>query len=317
MEQEGLGISSIPQTAVKFISSPSSFYREMPKKGGYAEPLAFIVAMSAVGGILQAALSLMLLTIMPGAGMGATAGMAAGVGAIIMFPIAGAIFGFVGAAIQFVIWKLMGSEEDYETAYRCVAYASALTPVYILVNLIPRAGALLLMNGHSISITGVLISTTGSLISIIISLYIVVTASVEVHKLPARKSWIVFGTIDAVIIIFAVLLGVSTYFMAKKFALPMAVRPAFTVPAAPAVSGRHTSPSAAAHPAGRQPATNQPAAVGAAQPASGAQKPALQQMDATIKAMEDRLNSLPPEQQVQMRRMIDQMKQARAKAASQ
>ena len=342
----------------------------MPKKGGYLQPLAFVVAMGVAGGIIHAALSLILLTIMPGARMGAMAGMAAGmeIVTIILFPIMMAIGSFIGAAILFVIWKLMGSEEDYETAYRCGAYGTALTPIYVLINLIPIAGPL---------------------VSIVISLYILITASVEVHKLPARKSWIVFGTIDAVIIALSILLFGSAYFMAKRFAPRTAGGPAFTVPAATAARGRalqqmdatikamedkmKTMPpaqqaqmqriidqmkqarekaasnnaqpaapvasqpastavtpiSAAAKPAPASPvaqnpaaaatshASRQPAAAGAVQPASGTQNPAVQQMDATIKAMEDRLNSLPPEQQVQMRRMIDQMKQARAKAASQ
>jgi uncharacterized membrane protein YdjX (TVP38/TMEM64 family) len=43
--------------------------------------------------------------------------MGAGFGAIIFMPIAVAIGSFIGAAILFVIWKLMGSQEDYETAY--------------------------------------------------------------------------------------------------------------------------------------------------------------------------------------------------------
>ena len=321
MEQAGLGFSSIPRTAVKFISSPSSFYREMPKKGGYLQPLVFVVAMGLASGFIMGGLSFFGLRMMTGIPGAAGSGMAAGIGAItlIVYPIMAvigvAIFGFIGAAILFVIWKLMGSEEDYETAYRCLAYATAFSPILVLIDMIPIAGIL---------------------ISMIIHLYLVVTASVEVHGLPSRKSWIVFGTIDAVIIAFFLIMGLSVYFMAKKFAPQTAGGPAFAVPAAqqaqtiqrleeqmktmsPARQAKmqpliKQSEQAQAH---KSPAATATSHAGSQPTASGAQNPALQQMDATIKAMEDRLNSLPPEQQVQMRRMIDQMKQARAKAASQ
>lgn len=58
-------------------------------------------------------------------------------------PIAVAIGSFIGAAILFVIWKLMGSQEDYETAYRCGAYLMALAPITTLINVIPYAGAII------------------------------------------------------------------------------------------------------------------------------------------------------------------------------
>jgi hypothetical protein len=34
MENKGIDFASIPQTAIRVITSPASFYREMPKKAG-------------------------------------------------------------------------------------------------------------------------------------------------------------------------------------------------------------------------------------------------------------------------------------------
>jgi len=68
----------------------------------------------------------------------------------------------------------MGSQEDYETAYRCGAYLMALAPITSLINVIPYAGAI---------------------ISLAICTFYLVMASVYVHKIPAQKAWLVFGII--------------------------------------------------------------------------------------------------------------------------
>lgn len=44
-----------------------------------------------------------------------------GLGAIIFIPIGAIIAAFIGGGILFVIWKLMGSQLDYEASFRCLA----------------------------------------------------------------------------------------------------------------------------------------------------------------------------------------------------
>ena len=107
------------------------------------------------------------------------------------------IFGFIGAAIMFVIWKLMGSDESFETAYRCGAYAAAISPITSVLGVIPYIG---------------------SLIGLAWGLYLVVTASVEVHKLPAKKAWMVFGIIGAVLAIMSLSAQASARKMQKGMA---------------------------------------------------------------------------------------------------
>ncbi len=184
METESINLSSIQKTAVSVLTSPSAFFREMPKTGGFVEPLIFMVIMGIISGLIQTVFSLV--------GLHIAAGMAMGVASIILFPIVIAIGGFIGAAILFVIWKLLGSQESYETAYRCGAYISVLMPIITVLGLIPYLG---------------------SAVGIALYVYFLVIASVEVHKIPSQKAWLVFGIIGAILII----MNISAQITAKKF----------------------------------------------------------------------------------------------------
>ena len=172
MEPKDINFAAMPQTAVNVVTKPAEFFQTMPKSGGFLEPLVFAVIMGFISGIIQAILSFIGLG--PGAGYG---GGIHGFSMIIFMPIAAAIGSFIGGAILFVIWKLMGSQEDYETAYRCGAYLMALAPITAIIGAIPYAGGL---------------------ISMVIYLFYLVTASIYVHNIPSQKAWLVFGIIFAV-----------------------------------------------------------------------------------------------------------------------
>jgi hypothetical protein len=184
METESINLSSIQKTAVSVLTSPSAFFREMPKTGGFVGPLIFMVIMGIISGLIQTVFSLV--------GLHIAAGMAMGVASIILFPIVIAIVGFIGAAILFVIWKLLGSKETYETAYRCGAYISVLMPIITVLGLIPYLG---------------------SAVGIALYIYFLVIASVEVHKIPSQKAWLAFGIIGAILII----VNISAQMSARKF----------------------------------------------------------------------------------------------------
>ena len=170
-------------TVKDVILAPVDFYRGMAKSGGFGEPLIFAVVMGVASGLVQAVLGLL--------HFGAVASVGMALASVIITPVVVLIFGFVGAAIMFVIWKLMGSNESYETAYRCGAYAAAISPITALLGIIPYVG---------------------SLVGLAWMLYLIVTASVEVHKIPSKKAWQVFGIIGAV---FA-LLTLSSQCTARK-----------------------------------------------------------------------------------------------------
>ena len=184
MGTESINLTSIQKTAMSVLTSPSSFFREMPKTGGFVEPLIFMVIMGVISGLIQTIFSIISLNV--------AGGMAMGVASIILVPIFAAIFGFVGAAILFIIWKLLGSQESYETAYRCGAYISVLMPIITVLGIIPYLG---------------------SAVGIALYVYFLVIASVEVHKIPSQKAWLVFGIIGAILII----LSISGQITARKY----------------------------------------------------------------------------------------------------
>ncbi len=186
MDARNMNFAAMPQTAITVITKPGEFFQSMPRTGGFLEPLLFAVVMGVVAGIIYAVLSLL------GLGQaGHGPGMMSGFGMILFMPIAAAVGSFIGAAILFVIWKLMGSPENYETAYRCCAYLMALSPVTAIISAIPYAGGI---------------------ISMAIYIFYVVTVSVAVHHIPAQKAWLVFGIIGVVL----ALLGVFSEYRTRS-----------------------------------------------------------------------------------------------------
>lgn len=189
MGPKSINFAAIPQTAVTVVTKPSEFFKGMPKSGGFLEPLVFVIIIGVITGVIQAIINL--------TGLGQSAGYGTGIkaslGIIIFMPIFASIFSFIGAAILFVIWKLMGSQENYETAYRCAAYLIALTPITTIIGVIPYAGGV---------------------ISMALYLFYLVTASVHVHNIPSQKAWLVFGIIMAILLMF----GLSTEYKVRKMA---------------------------------------------------------------------------------------------------
>lgn len=189
--EEGKGlVNGIVSTSLKVITNPSGFYREMPKIGGFQHPVIFLVAMMAVSMVIGYIGSLAHSGISPMGGGMMGAGALAG---IIIAPIIGLIFSFVAAGILFVIWKIMGSQENYETAYRCAAYSSGIIPVTSVLSFIPYLG----------SVAGLLWG-----------FYLIITASIEVHKIKSSLAWTVWGIIAALFI----MLSLSAQYAARKFA---------------------------------------------------------------------------------------------------
>ena len=162
---------SVPATVIEILTKPTAFFRQMPKTGGYFAPFIFMVVVGAVGGLLLPILALL------GLGQGDLIG---GLAAVILMPLLIGLFGFVGAAILFVIWKILGSGESFETAYRCGAYAAAILPVTVLLQTVPYLG----------SVLGAAWMT-----------YLMVVASIEVHGINAKRAWIAFGILGALVIL--------------------------------------------------------------------------------------------------------------------
>ncbi len=172
MDSKGVDFKEMPRTAIRVITSPAVFFREMPKTGGFAEPLVFMMVMGVMAGIVNAALSIF--------GLHVGVGIGKALASIITYPLVIAVLGFIWAAIIFVLWKLMGSREPYETAYRCMAYITALWPITTALGAVPYIGVLPIMA---------------------LVMYFYVIATIEAHKIPSRRAWLVFGIIGAILIV--------------------------------------------------------------------------------------------------------------------
>ena len=176
-------IAPIINTAIKVITDPLGFFKNMAKSGGFIEPLIFIVAMGIVSGILQAILAVL------GFVRGVPFSMA--LASIIIAPVLMAVFGFAVAFVLFIIWKIMGSQESYETAFRCNAYVASITPINTVLAVIPYIGPVL---------------------GFVWMMYLIILASIEVHKIKPKIAWIAFGVICAILSISAI----TSQFAARK-----------------------------------------------------------------------------------------------------
>ena len=172
MAESNFSINSVVEDALQIIKKPVGFFQRMPHTGGYVEPMIFLVVMAAIAGLI--------ITVFSFFGGGFAGMMAFGVAAVIIMPVAAIISSFIGAAIMFVIWKLMGSDKSFETAYRCVAYAAAIYPVSAVLGLFPYVG---------------------TVVGIVWGMYLMVVASVEVHGIPINKAYIVFGILGCLMIV--------------------------------------------------------------------------------------------------------------------
>jgi len=142
----------------------------MDKSGGFQKPVIFVLVAAVALALLTTMLSLV--------GLGQVGAMAVGVMTLIVVPIVAIIASFIGAAIMFVIWKLMGSDENYETAYRCGAYAAAISPITAVIGIVPYIG---------------------SIISIVWWMYLMTLASTLVHGRREQTAYAVFGILGAIL----------------------------------------------------------------------------------------------------------------------
>jgi hypothetical protein len=163
-------IDDIIVTAKTVITAPKAYFQSMPTRGGLINPLIFIIVMSLISGIISGILSFVASPV----GL-----LAFGLAAIIFIPIFATIGAFIGGGILYLIWKVMGSEQDYETSFRCLAAVSAIYPVTAVLNLVPYLG---------------------TIVSVAWGAFLLIEASVAVHGRQRRSAQLVFGIIAAILI---------------------------------------------------------------------------------------------------------------------
>ncbi len=171
MSDSNFNLGKVIEDAKQVVTQPVAFYKSMPQTGGFAEPCIFLVVMALIMGAMATLFSFF--------GMGKMGAVAIGFSSIIIIPVMALIGSFVGALIMFVVWKLMGSEKDYETAYRCIAYASVIYPIMPLVAWMPYLG---------------------TLVGVGWGMYLMYLATLEVHQIKQQTAQTVIGVLAAVII---------------------------------------------------------------------------------------------------------------------
>lgn len=166
------------ETWKEVMQSPSDFYREMPKTGGYADPITF----AAISFIIYALLTSLLTLLFGHAYMGGMYGGmydgmyggARGFGffailmTVIFTPIAGIISLFIEAAILYIIYKILGGTGSYEGTVRFICYATAV----LVLSWIPFLGWVVGIYGIYLYIVGGMyvhdVSMTRSVIAVLL-----------------------------------------------------------------------------------------------------------------------------------------------------
>ena len=171
MGEERRNNQSIISTSVQVITNPRKFFSEMDPSGGYAEPMKFFFAMAAIGWLIN----LVGTTLMLGKASLVSFLAMALAGPAVLF-----IAGFAGALILHIIWQILGSNASFETSYRSVAYATGISPLTSLISFIPVVGVPF---------------------SIAWAIFLLITASVEVHKIRQSLAWAVWGVVGAFLIV--------------------------------------------------------------------------------------------------------------------
>lgn len=171
-ESKRFDLGTVIDDARRVLLDTPGFYGGMARGGGYAEPLIFIVVMGVAAGVVAAVGSILF--------GGFRIGMGMGLGAVIALPIMAVIGSFIGGAIMFMVWRLMGGTENYETAWRCIAYSFAAWPVMMLAQWIPYIG---------------------SIVSAALFYWLMYHASVQVHGIAADRSRLVIGVLGVVMLL--------------------------------------------------------------------------------------------------------------------
>jgi hypothetical protein len=127
-------------TLKKVLTNPEGFYSEMPKEGGYQEPLTFAAINFAIFGLLSGIIAVILKS------AGAVTIVSTLVGAVI-----GGIVGlFIGGIILFIFFKIFGGSGGYEGTVRILSYSSAVD----VFAWIPVIGWILSLYGIWLNIVG-------------------------------------------------------------------------------------------------------------------------------------------------------------------
>ncbi|AKB16898.1 MULTISPECIES: YIP1 family protein [unclassified Methanosarcina] len=138
------------ETWKEVIQRPSEFYRKMPTTGGYNDPLTFAALSYLIYGLLTGLFNRGMMRGMYGYGGITEFGFSTAIMTAIMAPIVGIISIFIGAAIFYVIYRVLGGSGTYEGTVRFISYATAV----MVVSWVPLIGWVFGLYGIYLYIVG-------------------------------------------------------------------------------------------------------------------------------------------------------------------
>lgn len=144
-------VDNFVSTWKSVVLSPENFFKSMPTKGGYEEPLKFAVVNFLIYGVMLGIFALLLAGLM--APFAPALPIFAGVAAllyVIVIPVLGVIGLFIGGIILLVCFKIVGGTGSYESTVRILSYVSAL----YAIAWIPIVGFLASLYGIYLAIVG-------------------------------------------------------------------------------------------------------------------------------------------------------------------
>jgi len=166
------------ETWKEVIQRPSEFYRKMPTTGGYAVPLTFVAISYIIYGLLSGLFSRGMMRGMYGYSGITEFSFSTAIMTAIMAPIVGIISIFIGAAILYVIYKVLGGSGTYEGTVRFISYATAV----ITVSWIPLIGWIFGFYGIYLYIVGGMVvhdvSMVKSAIAVLLPTFVVILLAV-------------------------------------------------------------------------------------------------------------------------------------------
>lgn len=170
-----IDVRLISDQAAAVIAAPAAFYRTtMPRTGGFKGPLVFMIVLTLVGSFLFAlgfALS-----------VNPVAGLIMAAASVLLVPLVVSILSFLMSALLFLVWRALGSKQSFETSYRVFAYTYSIFPITTVLGFLPYLG----------------------LVGMGWNFVLLAIASVEVHRIPARVAYPVFGLITLLLAVLAV-----------------------------------------------------------------------------------------------------------------
>jgi hypothetical protein len=150
----------------QLLLNPAKTFRNMPREGGFSEPLITLATIGFISGILKVFVNFCFMA------NGARIGLFTALSALIIMPIIVIGLGYLGAFLLSMLMRLVGSEDNLELALRVTAYLAIISPVAVVILPIPYAGNLVLFA---------------------ILAYLLVAAGIEVYQLNSNTAWLLFG----------------------------------------------------------------------------------------------------------------------------